>query len=243
MRIPRIYTEQQLAEGLSVELEPGPSQHLARSLRMQAGDKVVLFNGSGGEHQATIADVGKRGVSVTIGACDDVDLESRLAIHLGIAASRGERMDWVIQKATELGVSEITPLFTQRTEIKLSGERAAKKHRHWQQIAISACEQSGRNSLPRLNPIGDLDSWLKTTEAQRKFVLHHRAGKTVETDIAPSSLALLIGPEGGLSAGEIATAEKAGYNALRLGPRVMRTETAPLAAIAILQARWGDMGC
>lgn len=150
-------------------------------------------------------------------------------------------MDWVMQKATELGVAAVTPLFTERTEVKLSAERAAKKLRHWQQVMTSACEQCGRNRLPQLPDIQRLDSWLADTTAQRKFVMHHRASDQAGNTGKPSSVALLVGPEGGLTEGEIEAAAHAGYSALRLGPRVLRTETAPLAGIAILQARWGDM--
>jgi 16S rRNA (uracil1498-N3)-methyltransferase len=151
-------------------------------------------------------------------------------------------MDWVVQKATELGVSALTPLFTERTEVKLAGERAEKKLHHWRQIAISACEQCGRNRMPEISGLMDLGSWLDGTEAERKFVRHHRAVASAAGDADPASIALLVGPEGGLSQAEIETAERAGYQSLALGPRVLRTETAPLAAIAILQARWGDMG-
>jgi 16S rRNA (uracil1498-N3)-methyltransferase len=150
-------------------------------------------------------------------------------------------MDWVVQKATELGVCALTPLFTERTEVKLAGERAIKKNYHWQQVAISACEQCGRNRLPVIHPVQNLHNWLATSNAQRKFVLHHRAGSIGGASESPTSVALLVGPEGGLSDDEIEAAERAGYQSLRLGPRVLRTETAPLAAIAILQAHWGDM--
>lgn len=241
MRIPRIYTGQALQAESTFELESGPSQHIARALRMQVGDALVLFDGRGGEYPATITSLSKKHVSVSIGPYREQDVESPLSIHLGIAVSRGERMDWVVQKATELGVTEITPLFSERTEVKLKGERADKKLRHWQQIAISACEQCGRNRVPPIQPLGGLDQWLGSVQAQRKFVLHHRSDPQADAGEAPTSIALLVGPEGGLSAEEIGAAESAGFLPLRLGPRVMRTETAPLAALAILQARWGDM--
>lgn len=241
MRIPRIYTPQALQDNTSITLEASASQHLVRALRMQKGDVLTLFDGNDGEYPARISEAGRKQVVVTTGARLDTSLESPLDIHLGIAISRGDRMDLVVQKATELGVSALTPLFTQRTEVKLAGERAEKKTRHWQQVAISACEQCGRNRLPLIHPVTRLDSWLTTTDAQRKFVLHHRGHVTGDQGTRTESVALLIGPEGGLSAQEITAAEDAGYDALRLGPRVLRTETAPLAAIAILQAHWGDM--
>ncbi len=242
MRIPRIHTGQVLQAESTFELEPGPSQHIARALRMQVGDALVLFDGRGGEYPATVSALSKKHVTVSTGEHRLLEVESPLEIHLGIAVSRGERMDWVVQKATELGVAEITPLFSARTEVKLKGERADKKLRHWQQVITSACEQCGRNRVPVIHPIQDMIDWLQVTQADYRFVLHHRSAATPGSDHSANSLALLVGPEGGLSDDEIAAAEHAGYQSLRLGPRVMRTETAPLAAIAILQARWGDMG-
>jgi len=208
---------------------------------MQPGDNLTLFNGEGGEYAATVKTVGKKTVSVEAGAHRDNNTESPLAVHLGIALSRGDRMDWIVQKATELGVQSLSPLLTERIEVKLKGERADKKRLHWQQIAIAACEQCGRNSLPEIKPLQSLTQWLGTTESDRKYVLHHRALGETQHEESPSSIALLIGPEGGLSPAEITQSEQAGYQSLKLGPRIMRTETAPLAAIAILQAQWGDM--
>jgi 16S rRNA (uracil1498-N3)-methyltransferase len=241
MRTPRIFTGQTLAPDQVVELEPGPGQHVARVLRMGPGDPLVLFDGSGGEFPATLQVVDKKRVTVALGERQDREAESPLWIHLGIAVSRGDRMDWVMQKATELGVSAITPLLTERTEVRLAGERGDKKLRHWRQVTISACEQCGRNRLPLLHQPQDTDQWLQATTADCKLVLHHRAHAASLPGNAPASLALLVGPEGGLSATEIDRAEAAGYQSLSLGPRVLRTETAPLAALAILQARWGDM--
>lgn len=241
MRVPRIYTDQSLDADSTFELEPGPSQHMARVLRMQAGSELILFNGRGGEYPAVLTAMDNKRATVIVGERRDAELESPLSIHLGIAVSRGERMDWVVQKSTELGVRGITPLFSDRTEVRLTPERAAKKLRHWRQIAVSACEQCGRNTLPVIHPLAGLDRWLVTSDADCKLVLHHRAGHTGEIAFKPASIALLVGPEGGLDVSEIAAAETAGFRPLRLGPRVLRTETAPLAAIAILQARWGDM--
>jgi 16S rRNA (uracil1498-N3)-methyltransferase len=241
MRIPRIYTEQVLIANSPLELEAGPSAHIARAMRMRAGDELTLFNGRGGEYSACVIALDKKTVTVDIGAHRNTGLESPLAIHLGIAISRGDKMDWMVQKATELGVQRVSPLLTERTEVKLKGDRAGKKILHWQQIAIAACEQSGRNTVPKIEPLQSLSSWVGTTKADRKLVLHHRALAETANESIPSTIALLIGPEGGLSPVEISLAESASYEALRLGPRVMRTETAPLAAMAILQSQWGDM--
>ncbi len=243
MRIPRIFTQQPLSAQSEVELESAPSAHIARAMRMGVGDALTVFNGQGGEYAALITAVSKKAVTVTIGDFRNIELESPLAIHLGIAISRGDRMDWVMQKATELGVSRVSPLLTQRTEVKLKGERADKKIQHWRQIGIAACEQCGRNQLPLIEPLQTLPDWLAATKDETKLVLHHRAlrAEPTNTERKPTKVSLLIGPEGGLSDLEIGMAEQAQFQALRLGPRVMRTETAPLAAIAILQSRWGDM--
>lgn len=241
MRISRIYSPRALAGDSLIALEPEPSHYLSRVLRLGVGDPLVLFDGNGGQYPAQIIDVSKKKVQVKTGAREALENESTLRIHLGIALSRGERMDWVVQKATELGVDALTPLITERTGVKLTAERAEKRLKHLQQIAISACEQCGRNTLPIIHPLTQISMWLSSTTAQRKFVLHHRAQPIgVETQ-APTSVALLIGPEGGLSDEEIAAAEQADFSSLRLGPRVLRTETAPLAAIAVLQSYWGDM--
>lgn len=242
MRTPRIFTGQPLQADSEIQLEPGPSQHLARSLRMREGDAVILFDGRGGEYAATISALTRSSVSLVTGVHDTHEVESPLAIHLGISISRGDRMDWVVQKATELGVTRISPLFTERTEVKLRGERASKKIAHWQQVAISACEQCGRNRVPVVEPLLRLSDWLPLADGELKFVLHHRAEPQPEPPAPPASASLLVGPEGGLSASEIEGAEAAGFRSLRLGPRVLRTETAPLAALTYLQVRWGDLG-
>lgn len=242
MRIPRIYSARPLEAGADIELETGPSQHIARVLRLPPGAELVLFDGRGGEYPAVVSAIGKRAVTASTGQHREVERESPLSIHLGIAVSRGERMDWVVQKATELGVSEISPLTSERTGVKLPAERADKRRGHWQRIAISACEQCGRNRLPRIGALQPLESWLRSADAERKYVLHHRAEPAIESGAAPGSIALLVGPEGGLADHEIMLAQQRGYTAMRLGPRILRTETAPLAALAMLQARWGDMG-
>ena len=241
MRVPRIHTSQALSNAIELVLEPEASHHLTKVLRMGVGDAVTLFNGKGGEYASTIGAIARKAVTIKVGKRQDNDRESPLAIHLGIAISRGERMDWIIQKATELGVRQISLLFTERVAVKLSGDRVEKKMRHWQEVAISACEQCSRNISPRLFPPQNMSGWLAATEAMRKFVLHHGATPLPDALGEPSSIALLVGPEGGLSTTEIEQAEKNGYMALSLGPRVLRTETAPLAAIAILQSKWGDM--
>lgn len=242
MRIPRIYTGQELRANTEIVLEAGPSLHLSRALRMKVGDALVLFNGRGGQYPATISAIDRKAVVVASAEQEALECESPLHLQLGIAVSRGERMDWVVQKATELGVSCIAPLVSERTEVKLGAERGEKKLRHWQQIATSACEQCGRNRLPQILAPQSLAGWLQDVQADLRLVLHHTAVTRDPGPAPPRSVALLVGPEGGLSEEEIRAAEEAGFASLQLGPRVLRTETAPLAAIAILQARWGDMG-
>jgi len=242
VRLPRIFTAGGLTEGAELTLEPGPSQHLARVLRMGQGDELRLFDGSGAEHRARIVAVDKRQVVVTVLASEPGLPESPLRIHLGVGISRGERMDWVVQKATELGVAAISPLYTERTEVRLRGAREQRKRQHWEQVIVSACEQCGRSFVPMVHEPTALCQWLQEAAGERRFVLHHRATVAPRGTQAPASISLLVGPEGGLSEAEIGAAEAAGFESLALGPRVLRTETAPLAALAILQARWGDMG-
>ncbi len=241
MRVPRIFTGQPLAEGAELALEPGPSQHLARVLRMGPGDELRLFDGSACEYRARIVTADKRQVVVAVLGATPGLAESPLRLHLGIGISRGERMDWVVQKATELGVAAISPIYTERTEVRLRGEREGRKQQHWRQVVVSACEQCGRSVLPEVREPIALEQWLREADGERRFVLHHRATATPGGTELPTSIDLLVGPEGGLSEAEVAAAEAAGFESLALGPRVLRTETAPLAAVAILQARWGDM--
>lgn len=241
MRLTRIHTPQPLRSNSDIVLEPQASRHLSRALRLNIGDELIVFNTENGSFAATITGIDKKAVTVRIGQGIDDRTESPLNIHLGIALSRGDRFDWVVQKATELGVQTLSPLVTERTGVKLTGERAQKKQQHWQQIAISACEQCGRHQVPELRPITKLQDWLDNTAAQRKFVLHHRATPNASMEETVTSVALLIGPEGGLSETEIDAAENAAFIALQLGPRVLRTETAPLAALTLLQSRWGDL--
>ncbi|WP_041522178.1 16S rRNA (uracil(1498)-N(3))-methyltransferase [Gilvimarinus agarilyticus] len=240
MRIPRIYCPVDLSLNTPVKLDDNAAHYLGKVLRMTAGRPLIVFNGQGGEYSGVITDVAKKYIEVTLNSYDDNDRESRLSIELAVGLSRGERWDLVLQKATELGVTRIVPLVTERTEVKLKGERLEKKWQHWQQITISACEQCQRNRLPELAPLTQLSDYLARSDAEQKFVLHHRDHQALPKALTPSSVALLIGPEGGLSEDEIVTARNAGFNPLTLGPRVMRTETAPLAAISVLQYQWGD---
>jgi 16S rRNA (uracil1498-N3)-methyltransferase len=243
MRVPRLYVKAHLQSGIALVLDEPQSHYLGKVLRMDAGRELQVFNGDGCEYRATISKVDKRAVEIEVLSGEEINRESPLQTHLAIGISRGERMDWVLQKATELGVSRITPLFTERTEVRLQGDRLEKKWHHWQQITVSACEQCQRNVPPQLLPAQDLLTFLQHDAPSLKLVLHHRSEQTLRQLPPPSSATLLVGPEGGLSEGEIETAiHHSGYIPLTLGPRVLRTETAPLAALVAAQLLWGDLG-
>ena len=240
MRNPRIYSEQPLQAGITVDLAESAANHVGRVLRMKVGEPLVLFNGEGGAFQGKVAVVSKKQVQVDLESQLEGDAQSPLVIELGQTLSRGERMDYAIQKATEMGVTSITPLFSERCEVKLNAERQEKQRRRMQQIAISACEQCGRNIVPVINPPMKLQEWLDSRDTELNFVLHHRTEKKLDGYEKPASVSLLIGPEGGLTAEEIAQAETREFKSLALGPRVLRTETAPVAAISLMQFLWGD---
>ncbi|MFN3581107.1 MAG: 16S rRNA (uracil(1498)-N(3))-methyltransferase [Pseudomonas sp.] len=239
MRVSRFYLSAPLTEG-EVVLEADLAHYVSRVLRLNVGAAVQLFNGSGVEWPGELLEVGKRQVRVRLQPSIPGLPESPLRIHLGQSMSRGDRMDWAIQKATELGANEITPLQTERCEVRLQGERADKRQAHWQQVAISACEQCGRSKVPTVHAPMALEDWLANLQAELKLVLHHRTPQRLDQLTKPSSLAVLIGPEGGLSDAEIASAEKQGFQSACFGPRVLRTETAPIVALSLAQQLWGD---
>ena len=243
MRVPRIYTSQALANGATIALEERAAHYLLQVLRMKVGRELRLFNGDGSSYHAVISAANRRDISCTVTAVEgDVHAEPALDIELAIGISKGDRMDTVVQKATELGVSRIVPLRTARVDVKLDDAREQKKWHHWQQVMISACEQCGRNRLVELAPLQSLEHWLGECSAALKLVLQPHDDAPLSARQKPESLALLVGPEGGLSAEEIDSSLASGFTSLRLGPRVLRTETAPLAALSILQFHWGDMG-
>jgi len=241
MRIPRAYIEAELSTGAQLVLSDEVHNHLVKVLRMRVEQQLVLFNGDGSDYLARLTEVEKRRSSVVIESAEKRQNESPLRIEIGQGLSRGERMDFAIQKGTELGVSQITPLFTERSEVKLNAERQAKRTKHWQQVALSACEQSYRATLPVINEPLPLGDWLESCEAELKLVLSPHTEPLILGDLErPSSVALLIGPEGGLEDSEVALAMELGFKPWLLGPRVLRTETAPIAAAAVLHYLWGD---
>ncbi len=241
MRSIRIYQAGSFHLNQTVELSPEAGQHVGIVLRMQSGDAITLFCGDNREFDAILVSVQKKRVSVKIVAERTVSRESSLKLHLAQAISKGERMEFVMQKAVELGVASISPIITSRSVVKLDEVRMEKKRAQWQAIAIAACEQSGRNLVPQITKIQPLAEYLKLCDLPLKFFLDPLQAKTWrDYNFAQSELALLIGPEGGFSQEEINLIFAAGFSPLRLGPRVLRTETAAIAALSMMQAVWGD---
>lgn len=242
LRTIRIYQPGPYDNGHTVELSVPASQHVAVVLRMQQGDLLTLFCGDNREYSATIISLHKKKVVVAINSVQDVNRESPRFIHLAQAISKGERMELVIQKAVELGVASITPLLTARCVVRLDAERLAKKQAQWQAITIAACEQSGRNQLPIIHQACELETYLQLCQAQTKLVLHPMSAKSWrDYKLTDADVALLIGPEGGLSDDEVSLAQALTFQPLSLGPRILRTETAAIAAISMIQTISGDL--
>jgi 16S rRNA (uracil1498-N3)-methyltransferase len=243
MRIPRIYHPEALHSGSTLTLSDEAANHVGRVLRMTAGQQLHLFDGSNQVFPAEITQVEKKSVQVRLGTGVVQDVESPLDLHLGQVMSRGEKMEFTIQKSIELGVSTITPLFSERCGVKLDGERLAKKIQQWQKIAVAACEQCGRNRIPLIREAMTLEAWCREQDDSLKLNLHPRASQSINTLPLPvKKVRLLIGPEGGLSSDEIAMTATVGFTDILLGPRVLRTETTALTAITALQVRFGDLG-
>lgn len=241
--MPRFYSPPPLPVGGTFELPSDAAHHASRVLRLRVGDEVEIFDGIGNECRGRIADLDGKHVTVTEIIPRSNNRESPLHVVLAQALSGSEKMDWVIQKATELGVKEIQPLATERSVAKLPAERVQKRLEHWQQIAISACEQCGRSMLPGLHAPMDIMVWLQQTKLapDAKYVLLPEGAASLHDQAKPRGKAvLLIGAEGGFSQAEITAALQCGYIPIRLGARVMRTETAAIAGVAVLQSMWGD---
>ncbi len=240
MRLVRLYVNCPLVANSDLELPPEASHYIGKVLRAKPGQALSLFNGDGQEYAAQVTAVSKKAVAISTSNSCPGQAASPLHSHLGQVMSRGDRMDYAVQKATELGVNEITPLFSERCEVKLDAKRLAKRLAHWRQIAISACEQCGRSDLPTIHDPQQLDPWLKTIAADCKLTLHPHNTVALQDIPTPASCALLIGPEGGLTEAEVKTAREQDFDAICLGPRILRTETAPIASLALLQHLWGD---
>jgi len=241
MTITRIYHDGDISLQEIVVLNISASRHLLRVLRHKINDPLIVFNGKGGEFQARIQSIEKGSAAVEITNYQKPPVESSLSIHLGQGISRGERMDYVIQKSVELGVNKITPLFTERCGVKISEERLTKRRKHWQSVAIAACEQSRRCVIPQIMTPTTLSDWLSKPHSFG-FVCDPNAQCAMDKYSEPKeALSALIGPEGGLSTAEIEQALTYNFHALSLGPRILRTETATVVALAVIQHQWGDI--
>ncbi len=240
MRAIRCYLPNPIVLNQTISLPDNVVSHVVRVLRLGVGDALQLFNGDGHVYHATITAQDKRGVYVTATQQISESVESPLAIDLVQAVSRGDRMDYTVQKAVELGVTAIFPVTTERCGVQLDSERWRKKQEHWQSIVASACEQSGRNVVPVVHEVKRLEIALAALASTHRFVLDPEATDTFATQTINGAITLLAGPEGGLSEHDLAIARGCGFNGVRLGPRILRTETAALAALSVLQALHGD---
>jgi len=252
MRLTRVYLDAPLEAGGRVTLTGSAARHLTRVLRLRPGQALTLFNGGGGEYAATIEAVHGEKVAVAVGEAQAIERESPLILTLAQGVSRGERMDFVVQKATELGASSIVPLLTERSVVRLSAPQAARKLEHWRAIAIAACEQSGRNRLPQVVPPLPLPEFLHprgasnggaggAADAIRLLLAPASSARIDEVPRPAHSVTVLIGPEGGLTDAEEQAAVAAGFVPVRLGPRILRTETAAITALALVQREFGDL--
>ncbi|MGH8549572.1 MAG: 16S rRNA (uracil(1498)-N(3))-methyltransferase [Methylococcales bacterium] len=242
MRIPRIYLPITLNPATPIELDEHSAHHVRSVLRLQKGDSLQLFNGRGSEFSAVLTLVSKKSVTLEVGEARPCNTESSLSIHFGLAVSRAERMDFAIQKSVELGVGSITPLLTERCVVRLDEHRSGQKQSHWQRIATNASEQSGRARVPEIRQPVPLNSWLQDCQ-DLKIFLDPSSTRSLQTlESVPRSIYLLCGPEGGFTARERELAVNRGFIGVCLGPRILRTETAALAGITLIQALWGDLG-
>ncbi|MFZ2235468.1 MAG: 16S rRNA (uracil(1498)-N(3))-methyltransferase [Dokdonella sp.] len=246
MRETRIHVPATLELDSVIDLPASSADHLVRVLRMQVGQSLTLFNGNGSDHAAEIVRIDKRGVAVRVTSAGvNVAAESPLRITLAQGIARGEKMDWIVQKATELGVHKIVPMITERTEVKLDAERAQRRVAHWQAVVIAACEQSGRAVVPVVAPPIKLADWcarLSDDAGLRLSLDPHSTITARELNLGRLSATLIVGPEGGLAKNDSALLAQAGFRGVLLGPRILRTETAGIAAITALQTLFGDLG-
>ena len=241
MKSVRIYQADSFQVGKSFQLDKFASHHLIKVLRLKSNYTFTLFDGKGTEFSATLEVAGKHAIAHVLSSTE-TSAESNLKIHLLQAISKGDRMDFAIQKSIELGVTSITPIITERTVVNLKEDRGAKKLLHWSAIAIGACEQSGRNFLPKINPICNYSDAINSATDGIKLLLDPLSNNSIQSLTADKNVYILIGPEGGLSDKEIELAKDQGFHGVRLGPRILRTETAALAAITSVQLLWGDLG-
>jgi len=243
MSPPRLFSTVALRPDTDIVLGAEQARYVGRVLRLRPGDELIVFDGSGGEYAATLGSVSKQALNLAVGKCNDRDVESPLRIRLVQGVSKGEKMDLVVQKATELGVARISPVLTDFSVVKLAAERAEKRHQHWQKVAQSACEQCGRNIVPIVDSPQSMLAWFGDNAGSEsvQLILRPDADDSLPgIAMHDTEVTILIGPEGGFSDAEYERAEAAGLRSVRLGPRVMRTETAAIAAISAAQVAWGD---
>lgn len=242
MRTLRIYHPESLALEQTVTLTASASHHLRHVLRITPKTEIILFNGQGGEYSAEITSITKQAVTADIKQHNNIERESPLNIILAQVISRGDKMDYTLQKAVELGVHSIVLLTSTRCGVKLDAQRLEKKLQHWRGVITSACEQCGRNAIPTLEPLQSFSDWVGTCDTQLKLILHPRDSQSLKDLKSPSGpIALTIGPEGGFTDEELQLAQQSDFTTLQLGPRILRTETAGLTAIACLQSQFGDL--
>lgn len=241
MRLTRIYQPQALKPEQILNLSKEAAGHLIRVLRLQVGDEFIVFNGKAGEFRAMITEVNKSTVTVKLGEFAAVSRESPLQITLAQAVLRSDKMDYVLQKAVELGVTRFIPLITAHSTLKLVPERWQKRSLHWQGVMLAACEQSGRTRLPKLENPMSFDVATTAVKAEQRIILQPGTKQNINSLLSCQSVALLVGPEGGWSENELKCAHVAEYRPMHIGPRVLRAETAGLAAVSILQAQYGDL--
>jgi 16S rRNA (uracil1498-N3)-methyltransferase len=242
MRVSRLYTPAPLATGKLIELDDDNGHYVRTVLRLKKDDPIILFNGDGGEYFSTVAEVSRKAVLIAIGQWRDRSVESSLQVILGLGISRGDRMDLTVQKAVELGVNHITPLLTERCVVQFKGEKKPQRLLHWQKIVQHAAEQSGRTLLPALPEVETLQDWVINQQGLKVFLDPY--AETSLMDLKPEAMkvTLLTGPEGGFSDQERGVAQASGFIPVRLGARILRTETASIAALAAVQLLWGDFG-
>jgi 16S rRNA (uracil1498-N3)-methyltransferase len=245
MREHRIFQAQDLITGQAITLDENASNRIRQVLRLKPGQAITLFNGNGNDYTAELTHTTKQTTQVRVGAKIRHEQAPTLTLHLALGITRGERMEYSLQKAVELGVTTITPLFTQRTLVQLKTQKLQRRQTHWQGIIQHACEQSGRSLLPEQQPAQSFTHWitqLKITETTALLLDHQAEQSLAQIDRPESHVIILVGPEGGLTETERTQAKQQGFTSIRLGPRILRAETAPLAALAAIQMLWGDFG-
>ena len=240
MPLPRIHCDIRLGPGAQFTLAPEAAQHVSKALRLKTGDSITVFDGRGGEYEAVLQKIDRDRVEVKVGAFRDVEREAAVSVGLVQGLPEADKMDWIVQKAVELGVAWIQPIVCDRSVVRLAADRAAKREAHWKRVAVAACEQTGRNLVPEVRPTLPFQSWLAEAPATPRWMLQPGAEPLAGRTAPAEPFEIVVGPEGGLSEREVEVARLRGCEPVSLGPRVLRTETAALAALSAIHALWGD---